>query len=71
MGTIEFHIWGARTDRLDRPDRLVFDLDPDEGLGWSEVRAAAVDVGDRLRALGLASVPVVSGGKGVHVCACL
>ncbi len=71
MGTVEFHIWGARTDRLDRPDRLVFDLDPDEGLGWAEVRSAAVDLADRLAGLGLASVPVVSGGKGVHVCVCL
>ncbi len=71
MGTVEFHIWGARTDRLDRPDRLVFDLDPDEGLGWPEVRSAAIDVRDRLAALGLASVAVVSGGKGVHVCVCL
>ena len=71
MGTIEYHIWGARSDRLDRPDRLVFDLDPDEGLGWPQVRRAAFDVADRLDALGLASVPVVSGGKGVHVCVCL
>jgi len=71
MGTIEFHIWGARTDRLHRPDRMVFDLDPDEGLGWPDVRSAAFDVAARLDALGLASVPVVTGGKGVHVCVCL
>ena len=71
MGTVEFHIWGARTDRLDRPDRLVFDLDPDEGLGWDVVRRAAVDLRDLLAALDLASVPVVTGGKGIHVCICL
>lgn len=71
MGTIEFHIWGARTDRLDRPDRMVFDLDPDEAMGWPDVRSAAFDVAARLDALGLASVPVVTGGKGVHVCVCL
>ncbi|MBS1301734.1 DNA ligase D [Loktanella sp. SALINAS62] len=71
MGTIEFHIWGARSDRLDRPDRLVFDLDPDEGLDWADVRSASVDLAARLTALGLASVPVVSGGKGVHVCVSL
>ena len=71
MGTVEFHVWGARTDRLDRPDRLVFDLDPDEGLAWDDVRAAAVDLHDLLGRLGLASVPVVTGGKGVHVCVCL
>ena len=39
MGTIEFHVWAARSDRLDRPDRMVFDLDPDEGLPFAEVAA--------------------------------
>lgn len=67
MGTVEFHIWGARTDRLDRPDRLVFDLDPDEGLGWETVRDAAFELRDRLQELGLASGAIVTGGKGVHV----
>ncbi|SFD83390.1 DNA ligase D [Roseivivax sediminis] len=67
MGTIEFHIWGSRTDRLERPDRLVFDLDPDEGLGWGDVRSAAFDLRDRLADLGLASGALVTGGKGVHV----
>lgn len=57
MGTLEFHIWGSRIDRLDRPDRLVFDLDPDEGLGWGDVQAAAFDLRDRLSHLGLASGP--------------
>lgn len=67
MGSLEFHIWGARVDRLDRPDRLVFDLDPDEGLGWEEVRAAAFDIRDRLGDLGLNAGAIVTGGKGVHV----
>ena len=67
MGTVEFHIWGARVDRLDRPDRLVFDLDPDEGLGWPVVRAAAVELRDRLARLGLEAGAIVTGGKGVHV----
>lgn len=67
MGTIEFHIWGARTDLLDRPDRLVFDLDPDEALDWSDVRDAAFDVRDTLDRLGLKSGAIVTGGKGVHV----
>ena len=67
MGTIEFHIWGARRDRLDRPERMVFDLDPDPGLGWADVTSAACDLRDRLAELGLPSWPLVSGGKGVHV----
>ncbi|WP_099827832.1 DNA ligase D [Oceaniglobus indicus] len=67
MGGIEFHIWGARTDRLDRPDRMVFDLDPDEGLEWSDVRDAAFEVRDALADLGLQSGAIVTGGKGVHV----
>ena len=71
MGTVEFHVWGARADRLERPDRLIFDLDPDEALGWSEVRSAATDLRDRLADLGLATVPVGTGGKGFHVCVCL
>lgn len=68
MGTIEFHIWGARVDRLDRPDRMVFDLDPDDGLDWPDVQGAATEMRDRLTDLGLASVPMVTGGSGVHVC---
>ncbi|SOE16544.1 ATP-dependent DNA ligase LigD phosphoesterase module /ATP-dependent DNA ligase LigD polymerase module [Hoeflea halophila] len=67
MGTIEFHIWGARTDILEKPDRLVFDLDPDEGLTFSDVKKAARDVRDLLAGIGLESVPMVTGGKGVHV----
>lgn len=67
MGTLEFHIWGSRIDRLEQPDRMVFDLDPDEGLDWSNVRSAALDMRDRLAALGLPSWPLVTGGKGIHI----
>lgn len=67
MGAIEFHVWGARTDKLDTPDRLVFDLDPDEGLSFADVRRAANDVRALLDRVGLASVPMVTGGKGIHV----
>ncbi|MBC7137491.1 MAG: DNA ligase D, partial [Defluviimonas sp.] len=67
MGTVEFHPWGARRDRLDRPERIVFDLDPDEGLGFADVRRAAFDLRGKLEDLGLGSWPMLSGGKGVHV----
>lgn len=67
MGTIEFHTWGARVDDVEAPDRMIFDLDPDEGLGWDEVRRAAMHLHDRLADIGLASFAMLSGGKGVHV----
>ncbi len=67
MGTVEFHVWGARRDRLERPDRLVFDLDPDETLSFAAVRDAARDIRLQLEQVGLPSWPMVTGGKGVHV----
>ena len=69
MGTIEFHGWGSRVADIERPDRLVIDLDPDEGLDFAVVKAAALVVHDRLQARGLASFPMLTGGKGVHVIA--
>ncbi len=67
FGTIELHPWGVRTDRLDRPDRLVFDLDPAEGLPWAKVVAAALDLRARLKGLGLEGFARTTGGKGLHV----
>lgn len=67
MNVLEWHAWGAPISRVERPDRLVFDLDPDTGLAFSDVREAATEVRDLLRELGLESVAMVSGGKGVHV----
>ncbi|WP_295806697.1 non-homologous end-joining DNA ligase [uncultured Nitratireductor sp.] len=69
MSTLEFHIWGSRIDRLDAPDRLVFDLDPDEELDFGAVRRAAFTVCERLADLGLRTVPLLTGGKGIHVVA--
>ena len=67
MNAIELHPWGSRVDALERPDRLVFDLDPDTAIGWSDVKAAARDVRARLAEVGLDSYPRLSGGKGAHV----
>jgi bifunctional non-homologous end joining protein LigD len=67
MGTIEFHGWGSRIDKVEYPDRLVFDLDPDVGLDFSKVKVAAVRLKALLEDLGLKSFPLLSGGKGVHV----
>ncbi len=69
MGALELHIWGSRNDAIERPDRLVFDLDPDPSVGFETVREAADLVRGALEALGLTSYPMVTGGKGVHVVA--
>ena len=69
MNTLEFHPWGSRIDAPERPDRMVFDLDPAEGLPWKQVVAAARDVRARLQETGLESFVRVTGGKGLHVVA--
>ena len=67
MGTMEFHGWGSKVDKVECPDRLVFDLDPDEGLDFAKVKEAAVRVRDLVAQLGLKSFPLLTGGKGIHV----
>ena len=67
MGTIEFHGWGSRVEDVEKPDRLVFDLDPDEGLGFDAVKKAAVDLKRHLADMGLQTFPMLTGGKGLHV----
>jgi bifunctional non-homologous end joining protein LigD len=69
MGTIEFHGWGSKTNKLEYPDRLVFDLDPDVGLDFNKVKAAAVRLRALLADLGLITFPMLTGGKGIHVIA--
>ncbi|TCM25371.1 DNA ligase D [Novosphingobium sp. ST904] len=69
MGTIEFHGWGARIEDVEKADRLVFDLDPDEGLEFQDIVSAAFHVQDVLAQMGLTTFPMVTGGKGVHVIA--
>ena len=67
MNTIELHPWGSRIEDLEHPDRLVFDLDPGEGVDWKAIVAAAREVRGRLQDLGLQSFARLSGGKGLHV----
>jgi len=67
MNTLELHPWGATVEDPEHPDRLVFDLDPGDGVSWATVKAGARDVRDRLLQVGLQSFVRLSGGKGVHV----
>lgn len=64
---VEIHPWGSRVERLERPDRLIFDLDPGEGVPWRDVTEAAVAVREHLAGLGLKSFVKTTGGKGLHV----
>jgi bifunctional non-homologous end joining protein LigD len=67
VGTLELHVWGARGDRLDRPDLMVMDLDPDPALPWARVVETARLLRDLLDALGLVPFVRATGGKGLHV----
>ena len=67
MNVLEFHPWGSQVGDVERPDRLVFDLDPGEGVDWNAIKAAARDVRARLEELGLQTFLRLSGGKGLHV----
>ncbi len=67
MGALELHLWGAHADKVEQPDRMVFDFDPDEAVDFAMVKRAATDMHKRLKALGLESFPMATGGKGIHV----
>jgi bifunctional non-homologous end joining protein LigD len=67
FGALEIHVRGSRLGRLELCDRIVFDLDPDESVGWKEIVAAAQEIRDRLNAQKLKSFAKLSGGKGIHV----
>ena len=66
-GALEIHVRGSRLDALESCDRIVFDLDPGEGVGWKGIVAAARETRDRLTDEGLESFAKLSGGKGIHV----
>jgi len=67
MGVLEIHPWGATVDDIERPDQLIFDLDPDVGLGWERIVEAAFDLKRLFDELGLAAFPKTTGGKGLHI----
>lgn len=67
LNTVEFHTWNSRADKLDKPDRIVFDLDPGEGVSFAQVREGAQLVRALLEELQLKAWLKTSGGKGLHV----
>jgi bifunctional non-homologous end joining protein LigD len=67
IAVLEVHPWGSCADTLEKPDRLIIDLDPDESLAWATLAEAADDVRKRFKALGLESFLKTTGGKGLHV----
>lgn len=67
MNVIEFHTWNATSNNIGKPDRMTFDLDPGEGVGWPRIQEAALLVQTLLDELGLPAFLKTSGGKGLHV----
>jgi len=67
MNVIEFHTWNATTRQPDKPDRMIFDLDPGAGVGWAQIAEGTEVTRAFLAELGLASFVKTSGGKGLHV----
>lgn len=69
MGVVEIHPWGSSNHDIEKPDRLVFDLDPDEAIDWATLAQSAKEVRAFLKQLGLESFLKTTGGKGLHVVA--
>ena len=69
MNVLEIHPWGSTNLDLEHPDRIIFDLDPDEAVSWATLGESALEVRERLKKLGLRSFVKTTGGKGLHVVA--
>jgi bifunctional non-homologous end joining protein LigD len=67
MHALELHVWGAKAATIERPDTMIFDLDPDPGLAWAMIVAAARQTRSVLDELGLVALVKTTGGKGLHV----
>lgn len=69
FGALELHPWGSRLEDIEHPERLVFDLDPDAGYDFADLKDTARDIADLLRTAGLTPFAMLTGGKGIHVVA--
>lgn len=67
MSALELHIWGSHDKTLEKPDRLVVDLDPDEEIDFAFVKTGAVEMRDRLKQIGIQSFCMTTGRKGLQV----
>ena len=67
IAVLEIHPWGSQVEKLETPDRVTIDLDPDEGLPWQRIADAAIDIREALGGIGLESFAKTTGGKGLHV----
>jgi bifunctional non-homologous end joining protein LigD len=67
FGAIEFHPWGSRMPHPEKPDQLIWDLDPDPAVPWPQVLGAAFLIRDLLAEQGLHALVKTSGGKGLHL----
>jgi bifunctional non-homologous end joining protein LigD len=67
MGVLEIHPWGSRVDNVERPDQIVLDFDPGEGVRWKQIVTGAIRMRDLLAELGLRSFVRTTGGNGLHV----
>jgi len=67
ISALEFHLWGSKNKDLEHPDRMIFDLDPDEELDFQVVKRAAFDIKALLESADLTSFAMITGGKGIHI----
>jgi bifunctional non-homologous end joining protein LigD len=67
IGALEIHVWGSQADKLEFPDRMIFDLDPDPAVPWPRVAESAHQIRAFLREIGLQSFVKTTGGKGLHI----
>ena len=67
IGALEIHVWGSQADKLELPDRMIFDLDPDPAVPWPRVVESAHQIRAFLEDIGLRSFVKTTGGKGLHI----